>query len=174
MEEPVFRFLGLPLELRNQVYWHLLTLTKEDTSERQVCSPEILYTSRQVHDEASGILYAEQNELVLTYDAAAGMADPTFPPLRVSINGQDMDIENLYDLRQHKAILPDHLLKFERLRASVSLSSSLQALAHPLMPGQIQLNKAIYALQAHLMASYTLKKLSVQADRDGLLLMPHE
>lgn len=50
-----FRFLDLPAELKNQVYTELLTIPYGG----QTCSPQILATSRQISDDATGILYAE-------------------------------------------------------------------------------------------------------------------
>ncbi|KXT13051.1 hypothetical protein AC579_3460 [Pseudocercospora musae] len=53
---PYFPFLGLPSEMRNDVYKILLTHDKAAGFRAQ---PAILRANRQIHDEASGFIYSE-------------------------------------------------------------------------------------------------------------------
>lgn len=51
-----FRFLGLYPELRNRIYTELLQIK---TEEERGCWPNILATCKQIHNEASGVLYGD-------------------------------------------------------------------------------------------------------------------
>lgn len=52
--KPSFRFMDLPPEMRNYIYGCLLRF---DTSRPRACDPAILETCRQIHKEATAILY---------------------------------------------------------------------------------------------------------------------
>lgn len=62
---PTFKFLGLPLEMRNGVYRELLTLKdyrcrcKHCSKLRSPCYTAILRTSKEVYNEAKHVLYGE-------------------------------------------------------------------------------------------------------------------
>ena len=59
-ENPSFRFLDLPPELRNMVYRELLVFKQSPIKRRSPkCHPQILCASKEVNREATGILYGD-------------------------------------------------------------------------------------------------------------------
>lgn len=57
--DSTFRFLDLPPELRNQVYKELLQIQPSSGNRKRSCFPQILATSRQIHEEVYNILYKD-------------------------------------------------------------------------------------------------------------------
>ncbi|EMF12745.1 uncharacterized protein SEPMUDRAFT_29315, partial [Sphaerulina musiva SO2202] len=55
-----FKFLGLPREMRNQIYSELLTLRHHSGGRRGMsCYPVILRANKQILEEATKVLYGE-------------------------------------------------------------------------------------------------------------------
>lgn len=155
-----FRFLDLSPELRNHVYWYLLALReKRGTSHRQVCFPEILCTSHQIYDEAKGILYADENEIVIAY--TVGGVDASWQKdqkLHISINHRAVGVDPEWNLRDSAVIRPSFLLNSHRLRLQIGVPEFRTS---DRTPGSVvQLNRAVYALANYLKAGCRLQNLS--------------
>ncbi|KAF7192763.1 hypothetical protein HII31_05904, partial [Pseudocercospora fuligena] len=67
--DKTFPFLDLPAELRNDIYHQLLVAEPNPVTGRTAGHPEILRTCKQIHEEATGILY---NKHTLKLEFRAG------------------------------------------------------------------------------------------------------
>lgn len=145
-----FQFFDLSPELRNHVYWDLLTLPKKgDTFHRQVRFPEILCASRQIYGEAKGILYADENEI--TVANIVGGVDASWlteHKLHISINHRAVGADLGWNLRDSAAILPSFLLNVSRLRLDIEVPIFYGSDRTP--QSVVQLKHAVYALANHL------------------------
>ena len=70
-----FPFLGLPGELRNQIYEYLLISTKEN---KVAAHPQILGVCKQTYEEGRDILYGD-NVVNIEYVHATAMVEAAFP-----------------------------------------------------------------------------------------------
>jgi len=107
-----FRFLDLPPEMRNMIYRELLVF-----KESWYCHPQILATCRQVNEEATSILYADNlikikiyADGVFTHGKRCGDYSPGYPY-------RSLDPPAIRDFRQ--LAWPAYLHRVQHLRIAV-------------------------------------------------------
>ena len=159
-ETSIFRFNELPPEIQNTVYRNLLLL--EDSAGRRHCWPQILATSRNIKQEATGILY-EENTACVTIQTTCVLPDPQdLDNHVVLINGNtasEQAKESFYRLEQWSG----HLRRINSLEMHLDLTEAIAA------PNQTyrgncffeHANRYLYSLCSFLQDKHSLKRLEV-------------
>lgn len=168
-----FRFLDLPPELRNHIYQLLLTLRSVPHligpmklgAQPKCLLPEILATSKQVHKEARGLLYGE-NEFVVTFAADIAVHQPGQYQLKCEVCGlrpREWDGMYLMGTAEPISLLgrsvdwPDYLHRVEKLTVKIDLPLPPQTMSNSDifrvgLNTIIALNRALYDLACFLLA----------------------
>lgn len=172
-----FRFLDLFPEMRNMVYEVLLVSYREEPSAPFGCHPEILATCKQIHSEASGILYSKNfasislTSLLWSHIYYNGSRWSVLP--RFTSNAVDRQADQqVFDIREwvlHATPLYKAFLhKIENLHIRIGNDVSFQNFFveddfrnHRPPHWHIPLVNALRILTSSLMANHCLKKVEV-------------
>ncbi len=175
-----FRFLDLPPELRNLLYGELLHFRgplgyREDGSRNpdRMCWPAILSVSKQLHAEAEGVLYGE-NEFQI-YISQQYHTNNRYHVTRVMVENAyyiDESAEGLSWIADGtddaSGTLPDLLLKAQHLSIEVKLAK--EAIARPLSYDETStndfqdINYYLYYICSFLAENKSLRKVTVSVD----------
>jgi len=163
-----FRFMDLPLEMREIIYTDLLTVPGEVCMHHKFCFPQILRTCKQVRDEATKVLYSV-NIIDCTF-AAACCSSHHFAKtvylhrdLHQIAQGRRRENPSKFELLpEGLSAYPAWFRRIRHLRIGVSVSllhEDDSALTSHWAPHFI--NKCLLTLTSFLMDDHCLKSLEV-------------
>ncbi|KAK0318001.1 hypothetical protein LTR82_010991 [Friedmanniomyces endolithicus] len=158
-----FRFLDLPPEIRNLIYGHLLRLRDSRwRADRIVCSTAVLSTCKQIHAEATGILYVE-NIFDIVVRSMTNPAGQT-PVNRTTVSFTKLAIDQVQLCDAPKSdiddIWPTVIRKAESIRLVVRLDVA-DCSAALVIPDFKQANKVLHSFASSRNGAANLKRLQL-------------
>ena len=160
------KFFDLAPELRNLVYKELLTLhSSSNDSDRGFCWPNVFRASRQIHQEAQGLLYSENAiDIVFKLFKDCAWHDGWVrPAASAHVNGAQVPMSTWRMLHRPLHWSP-FLLRAYRLRIRLDVIEAWPSHfpAHPLDPYWLaSINHAMYDLHSFMLQAQTLKGIEV-------------
>ncbi|KAK3717931.1 hypothetical protein LTR37_005357 [Vermiconidia calcicola] len=156
-----FRFLDLAPELRNNIYRELLTLRSVRGHSERRCWTGILRASKQICEEAHGILYGENDFDII-------ISGPFRPAARggyyrlVYSDLLNMTYEENHKLGQVILNWPNYLRKVQRLRLTINIHYDNPRNASGPSPVFKVINYTVYSICSFVVEQNHLKRLQVQ------------
>lgn len=153
-----FRFLDLPPELRNMVYRELLSIKEPSAAgSSPTCHPQILRASKEVNEEASGILYGDNVIEIRVYalrvyahGVRCGIYQPVTPP----------DAQQKPDRKSKHLVRPDFLRRAQSIRVI-----DIDTLSHPANqhhpPNTGTMHNMLFSLCLFLQENLSLRSVTV-------------
>lgn len=157
-QNPRFRFLDLPPEMRNLVYSHLLTVRLHcSCCQDWFCYPEILRTCRQINHEAKDILYAE-NEITCVFGITAFHSwDYTMHARVHTVEYSKKDASHLAHYDKAVGMYPAFLRKVHRLKIKLCMHGNDDGL----LRACAGIRRYLMGLASFLMDAHRVQTLSV-------------
>ena len=166
-KDAIFRFLDLSPELRNLVYGELLHLRSKPGHTKRYCFPRILAASKQVHEEAHGILYGNNifEVHIRAWFLRTHIVRHVEARCRVDVDSARIGYSASRDLRLDKLYCPwpDWLRKVYQLHVvlTIDYTDAQQDRSTSILQG---VNHLLYGIFSFLGAENALKRLKFQVD----------
>lgn len=162
-------FMTLPGELRNMIYREMLIFKDQNSRFRPSCSPQILRCNRQIKDEATDILYKE-NDFVIELDTlslrAHGHRCGTFAPLDAYLYRRGEFARSGVQVGRIK--WPTFLLRAARIHFKVAPPFHQLHMARSFdISHKIDINHTLYWLCSFLSTRSSLRELEVDLHWPG-------
>lgn len=167
-----FRFMDLPAEMRSLVYIQLLTFPVGGCHKHRSCFPQILRTSRQVHEEAEEMLYAENTidcDFKTKYIPCGWHSDASTSTM---IDNKEVPLGafswGLFDEVQPLEMeLPSYLRRIQSLRININVTGA-NAPSLDVSYGNAMMRRSILRFASALMDQNCLKHVQILAEDDGV------